>query len=117
MARVVPALVFVLVAVMGVVRALAVVVVVCTALIFRIRTALLVQMLCFRPMHVAGLLGGLLVRSLVVDAVPGVWLALVVVGPLARLTAVIAVVAVAPPAVPAPLAVCQAFELIVVTSL
>ncbi len=114
--RVVPALVFALVVVVGVVRARAVVVV-CAALIFGIRTALLVQMLQLWPIHVAGLLGGLLVRSLAVAAVPGIWFAFAVVGPLAQLAAVIAVVAVAPPAVLAPSAVCQAFELIVVTSL
>ena len=68
-------------------------------------------------MHVAGLLGGLFVRSLAVAAVPVICLALAVVGPLARLATVIAVVAIAPPAVLAPLAVCQAFELVVVTSL
>ncbi len=116
LARVVPALVFALVVVVGIVHALAVVVV-CAALIFGIPMALLVQMLCHRPMPVAGLLGGLLMRSLAVAAVPGVWLALAVVCPLARLTTVIAAVAVAPPAVLAPLTVRQAFELIVVTSL
>ena len=41
----------------------------------------------------AGLLGGLLVRSLAVAVVPVICLALAVVGPLARLTTVIAVVA------------------------
>ena len=68
-------------------------------------------------MHVAGLLGGLLVSRLAVAVVPGVWLALAVVCPLARLTAVIAAVAVAPPAVLAPSVVRQVFELILVTSL
>ena len=72
------------------------------SLILRIRTALLVQMLVLRPMHVAGLLGGLLVRSLAVATVPVVWLALAVVVPLAQLATVIAVVEVAPPAVLAP---------------
>jgi hypothetical protein len=68
-------------------------------------------------MDVAGLLGGLLLSSLAVAVVSGVWLALVVVCPLTRLTAVIAAITVAPPAVLALLAVCRAFELIVVTSL
>ena len=68
-------------------------------------------------MRVTGLLGGLFVSRLAVAVVPGVWLVLTVVCPLTRLTAVIAAVAVAPPAVLAPLAVCQALELIVVTSL
>ena len=76
LARVVPALMFALIVVVGVVHALAVVVVVCAALIFGVRTALLVQMLCLRPMHMAGLLGGLLVSSLAVAVVPGIWLAL-----------------------------------------
>jgi hypothetical protein len=66
--------------------------------------------------HVAGLLGGLLVRSLAVAAVPGIWLVFMVVGPLARLATVIAVVAVVPPAVLAPSAVCKAFGHIVATS-
>ncbi len=95
---------FAVVVVVSVVCAFAVVVV-CAALIFQISTALIVQMLRFRPMHGAGLLGGLLVRSLAVTVIPVVWLALMVVGPLTRLTAVIAVVAVAPPAVFAPSAV------------
>jgi hypothetical protein len=82
LARVIPALVFALIVVVGVVRAFAVVVV-CAALIPWICTALLVQMLRLRPMHVAGLLGGLLVRSLAVATAPVVWLALAVVGPLA----------------------------------
>ena len=115
--RVVPALVFALVVVVGVMCALVVGVVVCAALIFRVCTALVLQMLCLRPMHVTGLLGGLFVSRLAVAVVPGVWLALVVVCPLVRLTPVIAAVAVAPPAVLAPLVVCQALELIVVTSL
>ncbi len=116
LARVVPALVFALVVVVGVVCALAVVVV-CAALIFGVRMALLVRMLCLRPMHMAGLLGGLLVRSLAVAIVPGFWLVLAVVCPLAHFTTMIDVVTVAPPAVRAPLTVRQAFEHIVVTSL
>ena len=56
-------------------------------------------MLGIRPVHVAGILGGPFVRSLVVTAAPIVCLALTVIGLLARLTAVIGVVAVAPPAV------------------
>ncbi len=74
--RVIPALVFAFVVVVGVVRALVVVVVVCTALIFWVGTALVIQMLCLGPMHVAGLLGGLFVCRLAVAIVPGVWLAL-----------------------------------------
>ena len=88
--RVVPALVFALVVVVDVVRVLVVVVVVCAALIFRVGTALVVRMLCLRPMHMAGLLGGLFVSRLAVAVVPGVWLALAVVCPLAQLTVVIA---------------------------
>ena len=102
--RVIPTLVFALVVVVGVVRAL--VVVVCAALIFWVGTALNVQMLCLGPMHVAGLLGCLFVRRLAVAVVPGVWLALAVGCPLARLTSVIASVAVAPSAVLAPSVVC-----------
>ena len=55
--------------------------------------------------HVAGLLGGLHVRSLAVAMVSVVCLALAVVGPLARLTTVIGVIAVAPPAVLVPSAI------------
>ena len=103
--RVIPALVFALVVVVGVVRAL-VVVVVCAALIFWVGTALVIQMLCLGPMHVAGLLGGLFMRRLVVAVVPGIWFALVVGCPLGRLTAMIAAIAVAPSAVLAPSVVC-----------
>ena len=76
------------------------------ALILWICTALIVQMLTVRPVHMAGLLGGPFVRSLAVVAAPAVCLVLAVVGPPARLTAVIGVVTVAPPAVLAPSAVC-----------
>ena len=50
-------------------------------------------------MHVTGLLGGLFVRRLAVAVIPGVWFALTVGCPLVQLTAVIADVAVALPAV------------------
>ncbi len=75
------------------------------ALILWICTALVVQMLRVRPIHVAGLLGGTFVRSRAVAAAPVVCLALAVVGPLARLTTVIGVIAVAPPAVLVPSAI------------
>ena len=108
---------FALVVVADVLRALVVVVVVCAALIFRVCMALVLQMLCLRPMHVTGLLGGLFMSHLAVAIVPGVWLALAVVCPLVQPTAVIAAVMVTPSAVLMPLVVCQALELIVVTSL
>ncbi len=68
-------------------------------------TALAICMLKIRPGHVEGLLGGPFVRSLAVVVAPVICLALAVVGPLARLTAVIGVVAVALPAVLAPSAI------------
>ncbi len=114
--RVFPALVFALVLVVGLVRAL-VVVVVCAVLIFWVGTANVVRMLCLGPMHMAGLLGGLFVRRLAVSVVPGVWLALAVGCSLARLTAVIAAVTIAPPAVLTPSVVCLVLELVVVASL
>jgi hypothetical protein len=99
--RVIPALVFALVVVVCVVRALAVVVV-CAALIFRVGTAVVIRVLCLRPMYVTGLLGSLFVRRLAGAVVLGIWLALAVGCPLARLTAVTAAVAIASPAVLAP---------------
>ncbi len=59
-------------------------------------------------MYVAGILGGPFVR---------ICLVLGVVDPLVRLTALIGVVPVAPPAVLMPLAVHEALELVIVTSL
>jgi hypothetical protein len=72
-----PTLVFALVDVVGVMRTLVVVVVVRAALIFGVRTTLVVQVLGLGPMHFAGLvLGGLFVRRLALAVAPGVWLAL-----------------------------------------
>ena len=66
------------VVVVGVVRAL-VAVVVRAALIFGIRTTLVVRVLGLGSMHVTGLvLGGLFVRRLALAVAPGVWLALAV---------------------------------------
>ena len=75
-----PTLVFALVIVVGVVRALVVdVVVVRAALIFGISTTLVVRVLGLGPMHFAGLvLGGLFVRRLALAVAPGVWLALAI---------------------------------------
>ena len=79
-------------------------------------TALAICMLKIRPGHVEGLLGGPFVRSLlVISAAPAVCLVLTVVDPLALLTALIGVVAVVPPAVLMPLAICEAIELVMVT--
>ena len=97
MARVVAALVLAIVIVMSIVCAFTVVVP--AALVLWICTALVVRMLRIRPVHVAGLLGGPFVRSLVIIAAPVICLALGVVGPLMRLTAMIGVVMVAPSAV------------------
>ena len=67
------------VVVVGVVRALIVVVVVCAALIFRISTTLVVRVLGLWSMHMAGLvLGGLFVRRLAFAVALGVWLAFAV---------------------------------------
>ena len=94
------------------------IVVVCAALALWIHTTLVVQMLGIRPVHVAGLLGGPSVRSLAVaSAALVICLALTVVGPLTRLTAMIGVVGVEPPAVLTPSAICEALELVMVTSL
>ena len=83
------------------------IVVVCAALALWIHTTLVVQMLGIRPVHVAGLLGGPSVRSLAVaSAALVICLALTLIGPLARLTTVLGVVPVAPPAVLTPLAIC-----------
>ena len=68
------------VVVVGVVRALIVVVVVRTALVFRIGTTLVVRVLGLGSMHMAGLvLGGLFVRCLAFAMALGVsWLAFAV---------------------------------------
>ncbi len=68
------------VVVVGVVRALIVVVVVVhAALIFRVRTTLVVRVLGLGSMHVAGLvLGGLFVRRIAFAVALGVWLAFAV---------------------------------------
>ena len=69
-------------------------------------------------MYVTGLLGGLFVRRLALAMVPGVWLALAVGCPLARLTAVTAAIAiVALPAVLALSVVHEALELVIVPRL
>ena len=75
-------------------------------------------MLGIRPVYVAGILGGPFVRSLAAaSAALVICLVLGVVDPLVRLTALIGVVPVAPPAVLMPLAVHEALELVIVTSL
>ncbi len=67
------------VVVVGVMRALIVVIVVCAALIFRISTTLVVRVLGLGSMHMAGLvLGGLFVRRLAFAVALGIWLAFAV---------------------------------------
>ena len=115
--RVFAGLILAIVVVMGAMCAFAVVVA-CAALVLWICMALVVRVLGIRPMHMAGLLGGPFMRSLLVaSAAPAVCLVLTVVDPLALFTALIGVVAVVPPAVLMPLAICEALELVMVTTL
>jgi hypothetical protein len=94
------------------------VVVVHTALLLGICTALVIQMLGIGPMHVEGLLGRPFVRSLAVaTAILVVCLALAEVNPLVRLTTAIVAIAIALPAVLTLLTIREVLVLVVVTSL